>query len=226
MNVNDVKLEDLGITGEDKLDQIFQRQFELMQKYHKIEEANGLLITPDVPVDLQDSRGQYRLKDFAWRITEELGEALEAMKVHPDLPIHFEEEIADALHFLVEFTILAGMPPKDVLKSFALADEDKLELLFILAQNSEYFTTKSHVSVGYYVANFVESLAVTCNTLKNKPWKQTHMYTDFIYFNEKLREAWVRFICIAISGEISADRLFELYFRKSEVNKFRQRSNY
>ena len=61
------------------LKQIFDRQKELMDKYHYIEERSGLLQTADCPVNLDDRRGQARIKDFSWRVTEELGEALDAL---------------------------------------------------------------------------------------------------------------------------------------------------
>ena len=94
------------VTG-DKLQAIFTRQKELMEKYHHIEASSGLLQTEDCPVNLDDKRGQARLKDFSWRITEEIGEALDALYVEQD-QTHYIEELIDGLHFLTELTILAG----------------------------------------------------------------------------------------------------------------------
>ncbi|NIV96156.1 hypothetical protein GWN42_26045 [candidate division KSB1 bacterium] len=113
MNVNDI--EDMELEG-DKLDLIFARQKELMEKYHDIEKATGLLQTEDVPVDMHSAQGQARLKDFAWRITEELGEAMNCLKNKPwkktqmltDVT-HYKEELADAFHFMIELMILSGM---------------------------------------------------------------------------------------------------------------------
>lgn len=219
MNILDVKIEDLGITGEDKLDQIFRRQFELMQKYHSIEQANGLLITPDVPVNLHDAKGQFRLKDFAWRIIEELGEAMEAFLGERTL-IHYKEEIADALHFLVEYTILSGMEPGSLSDSVG---GDKLDTLF-----REHNISKgpNFTTVALDISEFMMYLATACNCLKNKPWKVTMMLTDERYFRHRVRSAWKSFIDICADSGIDSDDLTELYFRKSEVNKFRQRSNY
>lgn len=221
MNINDVKDSDLGITGEDKLDQIFRRQLELMQKYHGIEKANGLSITDDVPVNLHDAKGQYRLKDFAWRITEELGEAFEALRVHPDILEHYEEEIADALHFLVEFTILSGAPPR----FFGIIKGDKLEHLFG-GYGLFDISRASHRELQIDMAMVIEALAVTCNCLKNKPWKITQMMTDTAYFHICLIDVWNKFIYLCWSSGMNADILLNLYFKKSEVNKFRQRTNY
>ena len=75
MNINHATVEEF--TG-DKLQAIFTRQKSLMDKYHDIELRSGLLQTEDCPVNLDDKRGQARIKDFSWRVTEERGEALDA----------------------------------------------------------------------------------------------------------------------------------------------------
>lgn len=137
MNVNDAEKEE--VTG-DKLEAIFIRQRELMEKYHPIEEQQGLLLTPDIPVNLHDPKGQARLKDFAWRVTEELGEAM--------------------------------------------------------------------------------------NCLKNKPWKQTFMETDEAHYKEEIVDALHFFVELCILSGFDAESLTDMYLRKSQVNKFRQRSNY
>lgn len=224
MNINDVRDSDLGITGEDKLDQIFRRQLELMQKYGPIESKIGLLVIKEVPVNIHDALGQYQLKDFAWRITEELGEALEAIRIHPRLREHYDEEIADALHFLTEFTILSGMGPGDVVSlQTYLGIDDKLETLYHLF--GTYRGRKYQLlvtSVGFVI----ESLAMTCNCLKNKPWKQSQMMTDEPYFRAQVCRVWRSFIALCNRSGIDENKLTQLYFKKSEVNKFRQRSDY
>ena len=138
MNISDIN-ESAPSEG-DKLVNIFKQQRALMEKYHPIEERNGLLETPDVPVDLDSRFGQARLKDFAWRITEEIGEAM--------------------------------------------------------------------------------------NCLKNKPWKQSQFVTDKAHFYEEIIDAFHFFVEMCILSGLEAEDLYEIYFKKSEVNKFRQRSNY
>ena len=61
--------------GMDRLKLMFNRQRELMAKYHDIEKRNGCLQTEDVPVDLNSTLGQQRLKDLNSRVCEELYEA-------------------------------------------------------------------------------------------------------------------------------------------------------
>jgi len=226
MNINDVRIEDLGITGEDRLDQIFKRQLELMQKYHPIEDSIIPVVTSEVPVNLHDAKGQFRLKDFAWRITEELGEALEALVIHNSLTEHYDEEISDAFHFLVEFTILAGSNPEEIVISsvdYLKPKEDKLEALFWWW---DIQPKRDYDSLAEAVGKFVEMLATTCNCLKNKPWKQTQMMTDVLYFKTRLKLTWRYFIRLCVLSGMTSEDLLTLYFKKSEVNKFRQRSNY
>ena len=66
--------------------------------------------------------------------------------------------------------------------------------------------------------------AIDC--LKNKPWKRTMVETDVDHFREEVADALHFFIEGCILAGITASDLFSLYMRKSEVNKFRQRSKY
>jgi len=139
MNVKDVTEVTIE-PGLDMLVAIFQKQRDLMEKYHHIELKNNPAMCQDVPVDIHSTAGQARLKDFAWRITEELGEAM--------------------------------------------------------------------------------------NTLKNKPWKQSHMLTDVAHYREEISDSFHFFVELCILSGIGPYDLYEMYFKKNEVNKFRQRSNY
>lgn len=119
MNIKDVEV--IEKTNGDMLEEIFEGQKKLMEKYHIIEKEIGLLQTEDVPVNLQSHLGQARLKDFAWRITEEIGEAMSCLKNKPwkktqmetDVT-HYYEELADAFHFFVELCLLSGISAKDL----------------------------------------------------------------------------------------------------------------
>lgn len=206
MNIKDVG--ELQEMPEDLLGYIFHEQRKLMERYHVIEEANGLLLTHDIPVNLHDKFGQARLKDFAWRTMEEIGEALEAAAASVwGFDEHSKEEMADALHFLVELFILAGLDHKEL----PFSDE------FLIAGDGAI----------HPLAAFVMNLGRSCNCLKNKPWKQTHMLTDVDKFYQCLNEAFTSFLQLCgVMGIHSVEELFQLYFRKSRVNQFRQRSNY
>jgi len=229
LNVQDV--ESKSPSSGDRLKEIFAKQRLLMEEYEKIEEKNGLLQTKDIPVDLHDKYGQARIKDFAWRVTEELAEAIEAHEIHPELLDHVQEEVIDALHFLTEFTILSGID-SDTLAQRLLSPRaipescnnlDNLGKIFAVAsltlgfeENMEYQT----------MADTVTALGCMCNTLKNKPWKNSHMLTDINLYQKHLVNTWFHFFRLSIAFNLNADRMDDLYFRKNYVNQFRQGSNY
>jgi|SRR5690606_18060438 len=229
----------------DRLEQIFCQQRSHMSKYADIEAERGLLQTPDIPVDLDDRFGQARLKDFAWRITEELGEALE--NVGPSGYLNqaaYFEEIADVLHFLTEMTILAGYEPKQLLSSSAVMpslekDEsvDLLNLLYTEAiQNIRKEERENPIDSNYIIpfdlgltlktGQVVKELALACNKLKNKPWKRTPKPTNFEAFDHHFRKTWLRFIELAHIAGMDETELYNQYFGKSQVNIKRRETNY
>lgn len=217
MNINHATVEE--VTG-DKLQAIFTRQKSLMDKYHDIELRSGLLQTEDCPVNLDDKRGQARIKDFSWRVTEELGEALDA-KATKD---HYQEELIDGLHFLTELTILAGKDYHNILpEGTALYHNDRLE---DLVENAKECISRNGDNLEYWVSKFIENLGMMCNCLKNKPWKQSMMKTDQNAFYGRLAEVWVLYITLLVVSGMDADSIATTYLKKSQVNQFRQRSNY
>lgn len=199
----------------DRLEAIFSRQKELMEKYHHIEAKSGLCQTEDCPVNLDDRRGQARIKDFAWRITEELGEALDASN---DLE-HNQEELIDGLHFLTELTILVGRDYNTICSDFSPEDTNEVDYLEMLYSDS---ITSSQNNI----ADFIMNLGMMCNCLKNKPWKQTQMITDKNQFYYQLEKTWISYIAILRGAGLTPDDIVNIYLKKSQVNKFRQRSNY
>ena len=218
MNINHAVEE--KIEG-DLLKAIFDRQKSLMGKYHDIELKSGLLQTEDCPVNLDDKRGQARIKDFSWRVTEELGEALDA-KANKD---HYQEELIDGLHFLTELTILAGKDYNTILPINTPAyDEDHLRDL--VENANEVISRKLNDTLDFWVSRFIEQLAMMCNCLKNKPWKQSMMKTDREAFYNRLAEVWVCYITILVVSGMGAEDIANVYLKKSQVNQFRQRSNY
>jgi hypothetical protein len=218
VNVDDIRGDVIptNFSEHDRLDLIFQRQHALSQKYVSIEIANGLRHTPDMPVDIDDRHGQAQLKDFFWRVTEELTEAAQAIVDHPDNQSHVLEELADALHFLVEAFLLAGLSAEDVITGEPNTP-DKLEFL---CGNEKPAT----LSAG--IGNVIHCLGCASNCLKQRPWKNTHQLTDRDRFRHWLIGAMHEMIPLFTLFGLNAQAIFEIYYKKSEVNRFRQRSNY
>ena len=210
MNITHAKKEK---TNKESLRAIFDRQKELMEKYHDIEFKSGLMQTEDCPVNLDDKRGQARIKDFAWRLTEEVGEALDAIENESgeSALLHFHEELVDGLHFLTEMTILTGydLPEYTTLKD--------------LIEEGSY---RNCYTLNDLVSDHVMYLGMMCNCLKNKPWKQTMMKTNKENFYKHLKLVWSNYVGILTSQDLTEEEITDLYLRKSQVNQFRQRSNY
>lgn len=214
----------------DRLKEIFVHQEALMIRFKEIERNNGFhLNCPDLSVDIDDSFGQARLKDTAWRIVEELGEALQASKDN-DKELH-TDEISDVLHFLVELCILANYRPDMIpTKDFGL-DADILDQWFMSAKSrdDEYSIPELYGNDNYsahVIATglMVESLAMACNTLKNKPWKQSLKRTDRSLWQMRIQETWMRFSDLCIVSGLGPDDLYQAYLKKAAVNAERQRS--
>lgn len=215
----------------DRLALIFERQSALMHRYHSIESENGFRVFIP-PMDLNERHAQHKLKEFSWRVTEELTEATQALWDHPDIQQHFLEELSDAFHFLVEMTILSGWNDTQLTQQIFANDKRgenpgqasfdcRLLDIFCIATEDEPLVS---VSNGTY--RVIQNLGNAMNCLKNKPWKVTHMMTDVPRYFEFMRRAWVAFLQLADIAGLDADSLYKIYYRKSEVNKFRQRTEY
>jgi hypothetical protein len=115
MNIKD--FESISLPDGDLLKLIFQKQKELAEKYHDIESKNEGREVPRIGnLDINSYAGQRRLKDFAWRITEEIAECMLSLKLRawkqtPQITDvdHYQEELIDALHFFVELLLLSGL---------------------------------------------------------------------------------------------------------------------
>ena len=239
MNITDVQKSSLTSIG-NRFETIFNYQNELALKYHRIENSKGLLQTQDYPVDLHDSKGQARIKDFAWRITEELAEVMDAMENETgDNHLHVQEELADSFHFLVEMALISGINCNDIAKAAEeeskkylpktshcfLESPDLWETLWIF--HSLVPKTRGFVSTkNGKILKFIKQLGMVCHTLKNKPWKQSQVLTDESEYRKRFFKVFLVFIDICIVFGLSSQDMFDLYFKKAQVNAFRQRSMY
>ena len=72
----------------------------------------------------------------------------------------------------------------------------------------------------------VEELSEATNCLKNKPWKDDEVATDEVHYKEELADTFHFFLELLITSGFTYESFAEYYFRKAEVNKFRQDSGY
>lgn len=206
MNIKDV---DSNIEIPENIwESIFNKQWALALKYKEIEGMGDLLETLDN--NINTAKGQKWIKDFAWRITEELAEGWETKSIDllddemaDDVNEHYKEEIIDGLHFLVELTQIAGYT-----HAFVVDIDTREDIKLVNPWPIIY------------------NLGLLCNTLKNKPWKQTQMLTDKNNFNKYLSEVWYWYLLLLKQEVGTLTDVYLYYFKKQEVNKFRQRSKY
>ncbi len=201
-HINDEGI-DVPVGFDNTIKAIFERQEFLHDKYKGIEYKNGLGLglVKDIPFSLDDPTWQYILKDFSWRVTEELTEAQEAD--YEQNEIHATEELIDALHFYTEMLIISGYTPEDIINHDG---EEYIDLIFM---GPVYF------------------IGVACNLLKNKPWKNTHLITDEKRFKENMIKGYHNLLDLILNyGTMKTNELYIFYYKKSLVNKFRMDSNY
>lgn len=187
---------------------VFIRQKELMEKYREIESENGFHYPESLLVNIDDRFDQTLLKNMAWRTIEEIGESLEAFYKEEDDPIHAKEELTDGLHFITELLILSGFDYGDVKK---ITETDENEIEWAILED--------------LISSFVVNLGTAMNCLKLKPWKQTHVKTDKELYKTKILLAYDTYIKLMLKM-MSPLEILNIYFSKSNVNKFRIRSNY
>lgn len=203
-----------------KLEDIFNAQRALMERFLIIEAEGGFAIPPRIPVNLHDRHDQLRLKELAWRVTEEIGETVMEMtsRTGPSTD-RVREEMSDVLHFLVELFIMAGIEVEE----FPLRSSDRLDELYRSAQ-AEIMDRQELPYASEQLALVVWGLTDAMHELKNRPWKRTHVNTNVIEFRNKLQRVMDSFILACYLCGITAQLLSDLYFRKHEVNRQRQDS--
>lgn len=174
-------------------DDILKGQEQLMIKYKPLE---GI---PDWPADIDEKETQIWIKDFFWRITEELGEFTAAVN-----PAHKKEELIDALHFFAETYVFLGFNPIPITMILAGAKESNL----VTEYDCIYYLTQA------------------ANCLKNKKWKQTFTATNVTEFRSNLDHAFVTLIKLMMGKQMTFDDIINAYFKKHNTNQERQKSQY
>ena len=208
MNIQDA--EDLKDIKEDSISFLLDRQRELVEKYKGIEEM------PDLPMDIDTKESQIWVKDFLWRVTEELMEAYEGID-HRD---HYMEELSDALHFYLEIYILIDNRPQ-------FDDELLNEMITSSVQQGFSEDGMGNTAIMTCMFNIVYHLGLVGNFLRNKKWKQTQVFVDRDRFHDELDAGFHNLIWLIVrSGIKSKYDLLNLYYKKFQVNQFRQRSKY
>ena len=163
------------------------------------------------------SEDQMKFKDILQiRFVEELTEASVSLE-EPDE--HFWEEIGDSINFFLSaFTMLgvdfSTLPdPQEYLYSDEISDNKVME-------------KPSYEKFSLSVYPVIEGVGYLCNLLKNRPWAQSNYLVSLLDFDERLLLLWKSFWIFLGGMKIQPKDVFELFWRKYQVNLFRINTGY
>ena len=145
------------------------------------------------------------------RCIEELTEATHAL----DNEEHFWEEITDSINFFLSAYCMLGVDFKK------LTDPEKILMEYVKKQ---YGINYHNCSILFY--QIVDSIGDLCNLLKNRPWAQSNYLVSMYDFDRRLSHLWITFWGVMGMLGITPSKLFELFERKYEVNKWRIKTGY
>jgi hypothetical protein len=201
----------------DKLFDIFQRQAAYMYSLRPTYAYNNFpQHTQPWPWDLNGRKSQEEFRLLAWRYTEELLEAARHYEVDSNREGQ-KEELADALHFLIELCIVTGVEPAELLTGSPGVKwqpaGDSLEGIF----SQEKKITMDHL-FGYPFYEGIRAIGSVMMVLKMRPWRVDYRPTN--------RTAWVlgmnlvfrAFVRLCLFLNINATDIHEAYFAKGQIN--------
>ena len=226
----------------DRLTRIFARQQELFEKFAPVETGNGFFVPvpPIYPDRIVDFHNQQALRDYAWRITEEIVEAQ-----HAEGSTHCLEELVDAYHFFVEMFLVLGWSPADIyyrtteVLGWSPADiyyrtTEALETVSppqnyaCMLDGLIFLVRVRAASSGIALCRWsvVSSLALAMNTLKNRPWKKPDAVkpVERRIFERNLMWAHLKYLELVFRfyfPELTAEQFFRAYMDKAATNDLR-----
>jgi hypothetical protein len=173
---------------------MFARQTDLMAKF-KVRE--GL---PDWPLELHTKDNQQLLRNFAWRMTEELTEAY-AELLHGSDRVRLMDELADATHYMIEMLVFSGMSVQHVLMRHAAFP--------IIPRNNA-------IASAFWMTTY--SLGFAMQFLRTRPWKDHEPPMVKFAFQNGLNETFGNLLMLWASTGATPIEMYEAYIQKSEVN--------
>jgi len=205
----------------DKLQQIFNKQARYLKTLEPIYVKNGFLHKALFPYPINDRHAQEQFRLLAWRINEEVYEALEEWSKPEADVAKYQEEVSDVLHFLVEFAVCAGITTVE----FATGGDAAL------VTTNDYLD-ESFRRVGYYPNKleaqqawgmFLASLAKLMMQFRQRPWRTDNRETDFTKVKHFLGVTWFAFCAACRATGIGPATLSRAYFRKGMINDQRRK---
>lgn len=210
MNTTEIKYNN-NIKNFKELYKYAKKQFILYEKLEGIEDWKAY----DFSIDC--SEDQMKFKDMIQiRFIEELTEASKSMD-EPDE--HFWEEIGDAINFFLSSFVMLGINLNKL--------QNPEELLYNDIKNTNKIMVKpTYKRFSIWVYPVIENVGYLCNLLKNRPWTQSNFLVSMVDFDERLNLLWKSFWVFLGNMKIQPKDVFELFWRKYQVNLFRIKTGY
>lgn len=192
----------------DRLEEIFTSKAKSSSVFRSVQFDLGM-IHPDAVTraDWKTREGCIELhKGLHW-INLELSEFLGAT------PSERPEEIADILHFLIEFALLLGYDANLIQEDEDLGD--RLDVILEASRNDAFVFPDEETNARFMI---LASLQVA-EMLKNKPWKQTtKTELDEEEFKKRVKGMFYWFGALARTAGLDATTLHQQFMRKEVIN--------
>lgn len=196
----------------DRLQQIFENKSRSSYDFREVQRRHGLIPTPEtMRADPLTREGAHELhKGIHW-INLELSEFIGAS------PSEQLEELADVLHFIVEFCLLADLDHR-LIPMTGVDDRigwDRLDIMLQASENDAFVFTDAHTNARFAI---LASLKIA-EMLKNKPWKQT-IRTDLDQgeFQRRVSGIFYWYGAVVRTAGFNAQQLFDEFMRKEQIN--------
>lgn len=208
----------------DRLQQIFTRQAEYLRTLKPIYQANGFSQKCYFPYAINSREAQEEFRLLAWRITEEVFEALQEWDKGAERDTDkYREEVSDVMHFLVELAICCGITTTEFAtgeNAALLSDEDYLELSF---RRVQMYPNRMEAREAW--GAFLTTLAHMMMEFRQRPWRTDDRPSDFERIKFHMGVTWFAFCAACVATGVQAPTLYSHYFAKSDINEERRNAN-
>lgn len=151
--------------------------------------------------DIDCLSDQEQFKKYAWRVTEELCEALEALDNNEEK--HVYEELLDGFNFLIELISMCGYSADDM-------NFDKIDMSGDLRTD---------------ILRTIEELGLTANCLKNREWRQSQYLVDMLVFERRMKKTFNLYLNL-LRTKMHDREIIRCWSLKYQVNLFRIKTKY
>lgn len=197
------------------LDYIFACQAEMIPHHVEKERKNNARWSCSTPVDLSTRAGQMQIKDFFWRVTEEVTETIDKFR-HSASAEDIMEELVDVLHFLVEVAIHVGVTPYDLAP---VNNDQKLQYLF----DRRRVAMDSVDHSGY---ELIHELGQCAAMMKARPWRDKFPPVHKDDLIPHIRSAFMYLLSMFGLLVTNIEEIVEAFTHKYNINKRRLAEGY